>query len=264
MRKVSLTRDGIIEAGYDASEFVGDVSLAYSPLLVFIIMAMATVSISIMGALATNWIFSLAWGICTAFCVDGLTLGIWLRVRSFKWDTPSKLWYMRLATGARYAATLSIAVFMFIVAVSMSILISYQQVQGVSNELLAMRNLSIDPLWFIFARGLLVTLCATLAIFFRAEKAETISKQRKARATQDTKVTVIDTTARQLPEHAGDMLQDMNRSPQYIAIRDTMVTLVVDGRISHSLKAISELSSVPYPTVKKWASTIKEELGVSE
>lgn len=266
--KVKLSTEKAIETGYALADFVGDMSLAYGPVVVFTITAMGYVSIALKGTLATNNVFTLGWAIATAIVVDGLWLGVWLRVRSFKF-TVQATWYHNLFMGLRYSSMLVIALLMFAVAVCMSILITYQQVKGVANEFTAMQALYIDPLAFIVARGFLVMLCATVGIFFRAEKAETIATQKKARSTQPKPVqsTVhvqestesTDTIA--IPESAESM-QDTSRSLQYIMIKRVMSNATVDGTLTMTLQAIADNAGVGLSTVKKHNKKIKKELGI--
>src|SRR5258707_13963885 len=74
-------RDKAIVIGYDFSEWVGEMAIAYSPAMFSVGMAMVAVSIALRGAIATNVIFDVAWAIVTAVCVDGLWLGVRLRLR---------------------------------------------------------------------------------------------------------------------------------------------------------------------------------------
>jgi hypothetical protein len=261
-------RDKAIEYGYDLADWIGDMALAYSPVMVFAIMAMATASIALRGAIATNEVFGFAWAIATAVCVDGLWLGVWLRVRSYKVTS----W----TTGLRYGAMLVVALFMFLVSVAMSILITYQQVNGVTDELLAMRTLHIDSLTFIVARGFLVMLCATLAIFFRAEKQEALAVEKKMRATPAKNRAVVTVEAAPpiaIAEHSQAAQESHSmatatesvtvaRSPEYEKIRECMATAIVDGKLTLPLNAIATVAGVGYSTVKKHAPTIKKELGL--
>src|SRR5260221_3763152 len=72
-------RDKAIVIGYDFSEWVGEMAIAYSPAMVSVGMAMVAVSIALRGAIATNVIFDVAWAIMTAVCVDGLLLRVVLK-----------------------------------------------------------------------------------------------------------------------------------------------------------------------------------------
>src|SRR5260221_9568225 len=126
-------RDKAIVIGYDFSEWVGEMAIAYSPAMFSVGMAMVAVSIALRGAIATNVIFDVAWAIVTAVCVDGLWLGVWLRLS----DSRITDW----ASGLRYMATLFVALLMFVVGAAMSILVTFQQVNGVSDELIAMNTL---------------------------------------------------------------------------------------------------------------------------
>src|SRR5258708_29726247 len=78
-------------------------------------------------------------------------------------------------------ATLLVALLMFVVGAAMSVLVTFQQVNGVSDELIAMNTLHIDSLTFVVARGLLVMFCASLAILFKLKKSEPIAT-KKAKA----------------------------------------------------------------------------------
>src|SRR5258708_32854111 len=91
-------------------------------------MDMVAVSIGLRGAIATKVFFDVAWAIVTAICVDGLWLGGWLRLS----DSRITDW----ASGLRYLATLIVALLMFVVGAAMSILVTFQQVNGGSDELI--------------------------------------------------------------------------------------------------------------------------------
>lgn len=248
-----------IECGYKASEWVGEMAMAYSPIMFFAGMAMATMSIALRGAIATNVAFGVLWAIITAICVDGLWLGIWLRVRSSKITS----W----ATGLRYGAMVVIALFMALVCAAMSILVTYQQVNGISDELLGMNNLHIDSLTFTVARGVLVVLCATMAIWFRGEKQEAAPK--KATPTRNTvKATVTTPQVKVMPVPATPVAipaiaESIAHSPEYEKIKTTMATAIEDGKLSVTLQTIAIAAGVGYSTVKKHAPKIKEELGIA-
>src|SRR5258708_38623388 len=112
-------RDKAIVIGYDFSEWVGEMAIAYSPAMFSVGMAMVAVSIALRGAIATNVIFDVAWAIVTAVCVDGLWLGVWLKL--------SDLRITDLASGVPYIATLFVAPLLFVVGAAMSILLAFQQ-----------------------------------------------------------------------------------------------------------------------------------------
>lgn len=260
---IKFSPDKAIETGYELADFVGDMSLAYGPVVVFFITAMGYVSIALKGTLATNDIFTLSWAIATAVVVDGLWLGVWLRVRKYKVNS--------VATGAVYAVMWFIALFMFAVAVGMSILITYQQVQGVTDELLAMRTLHVDPLWFIIARGFLVMLCATTGIFFRAEKQEAIATKKKDRAAQPKTekttvspvVIVSEGQPLAIPEIAishNDGLVTVSGAKKGL-IKEAMQRANEQGQ-KINLRAISLETGAGYSTVKLYAPDIKKELGI--
>lgn len=262
MRKLTFSREKAIESGYDLADFVGDMALAYSPVMVFVIMAMATTSIALKGTLATNGGFTLAWAIATAVCVDGLWLGIWLKVRSYN--------VVNVATGFVYAGMWVLALFMFAIAACMSILITYQQVQGVTDELLAMHTLYIDPLAFIIARGLLVMLCATMAIFFRAKKQEEIAIEKKDRAKKVANISPIVTVQESQPLAIPELTSsqrimydalDIRKASRYNQIKEAMQRANEQGQ-KINLKAISLETGAGYSTVKLYAPDVKKELGI--
>src|SRR5258708_107870 len=163
-------RDKAIVIGYDFSEWVGEMAIAYSPAMFSVGMAIVAVSIALRGAIATNVIFDVAWAIVTAVCVDGLWLGVWLRLS----DSRITDW----ASGLRYMATLFVALLMFVVGAAMSVLVTFQQVNGVSDELIAMNTLHIDSLTFVVAPGVFVMFCASLAILFKLKKPKTRTSEK--------------------------------------------------------------------------------------
>src|SRR6266446_5397236 len=93
-----------IEFGYGVSEWIGEMAIAYSPAMFFVAMAMATVSIALRGTIATNVAFGVLWAGATAVCVDGLWLGVWLRLHA----SPTINW----APALHYTTTLAIALFL--------------------------------------------------------------------------------------------------------------------------------------------------------
>lgn len=263
-----FSREKAIETGYGLADFIGDLSLAYGPVAIFIIQAMATTSIALNASLATNHVFTLGWAIATAIIVDALWLGTWLRVRSFKLEKQATPLHTT-AMVMRYGAMLFLALFMTLVAIAMAILITYQQVYEVSNDQVAMRALYIDPLWFVIARGVLVIVCATVAIFFRAEKAEAIAQKKRTTATQSkpqAKVSVSEekqTLALPSPATANhSAMLGEERSAQYIAIKEAMATAAIDGKLTMTLQTIALNAGVGYSTVRKHAGDIKKELGI--
>src|SRR5258708_35782441 len=118
-------RDKAIVIGYDFSEWVGEMAIAYSPAMFSVGMAMVAVSIALRGAIATNVFFDVAWAIVTAICVDGLWLGGWLRLS----DSRITDW----ARGLRYMVTLIVALFMFVVGDTKSNLGTVHQVYWVRD-----------------------------------------------------------------------------------------------------------------------------------
>lgn len=258
-------REKAIAYGYELADWIGDMSLAYSPVMIFLIMALATASIALRGAIATNGLFGLAWAIATAVCVDGLWLGVWLRVRGFTFKAGAT-WLRTVAMVVKYVAILLIALFMLLVAMAMSILITYQQVNGVTDELLAMRTLHFDSLAFVIARGFLVMLCATLAIFFRAGKQEALAAQKKTTATPKTRAIVATPQVQVVPVPAPPVaipaVAASMHSPEYEAIKKAIALSTDEGKLTKSLKAIALESGVGYSTVKKHAAEIKKELGI--
>lgn len=244
-------RDKAVEIGYDVSEWIGEMAIAYSPAMFFVAMAMATVSIALRGAIATNVAFDVLWAVATAVCVDGLWLGVWLRLHSSK--------ITNWATGLKYMATLAIAIFMFLVCAAMSILVTYQQVNGLSDELLGMNNLHVDSLTFVIARGILVVLCATLAIPFRLKKQEAIATEKKARATKQATVATPTITITPVTSPQLAALPAGNRSQEYEKIKATMATFIADGK-KLVYSEIASASGAGYSTVKKWAPKIRQEL----
>src|SRR5258707_14121145 len=105
-------RDKAIVIGYDFSEWVGEMAIAYSPAMFSVVMGMVSVSIALRGAIATNVIFDVAWAIVKAVCVDGLWLGGWLRLsgsRITHWA--SRVRYMASLFGARFIFLIGAAIF---------------------------------------------------------------------------------------------------------------------------------------------------------
>src|SRR5258707_6565236 len=120
-------RDKAIVIGYDFSEWVGEMAIAYSPAMFSVGMAMVAVSIALRGAIATNVIFDVAWAIVTAVCVDGLWLGGWLRLS----DSRVTDW----ASGLRDMATLFVALLMFVVGGAISIFVTFNAVERGTGQL---------------------------------------------------------------------------------------------------------------------------------
>ena len=255
-------RDKAIVIGYDFSEWVGEMAIAYSPAMFSVGMAMVAVSIALRGAIATNVIFDVAWAIVTAVCVDGLWLGVWLRLS----DSRITDW----ASGLRYMATLLVALLMFVVGAAMSVLVTFQQVNGVSDELIAMNTLHIDSLTFVVARGLLVMLCASLAILFKLKKPEPITSEKakpKAKISpKQSNVTISETSPLALPEPKEanqelpviDILRARPES-RYELIKAAMAKAIDNGE-KLNLKAIADETGAGYSTVKLYAPKIKKEL----
>jgi len=245
-----------IEFGYAVSEWIGEMAIAYSPAMFFVAMAMATVSIALRGTIATNVAFGILWAGATAVCVDGLWLGVWLRLHGSK--------IINWATGLKYMATLAIAIFMFLVCAAMSILVTYQQVNGLSDELLGMNNLHVDSLTFVIARGILVVLCATLAIPFRLKKQEAIATEKKARTTQKAKPVATVAISEAMPVAIPEVATSIERVPDGIAhsqeYEAIMAIMATPGGLNKSYKAIAHEAQVGYSTVKKWAPKIRREL----
>ena len=243
-------REKAIAFGYEVSEWVGEMAIAYSPAMFSIGMAMVAVSIALRGAIATNVLFDVAWAIVTAICVDGLWLGVWLRLS----DSRITDW----TSGLRYMATLLVALLMFAVGAAMSVLVTFQQVNGVSDELIAMHTLHIDSLTFIVARGLLVMLCASLAILFKLKKSEPIvPKKATPKSTPKAIVATPEVTITQVTNPQLVALPAPTHSQEYEAIKAIMA---MPGGQPKSYKAISDEANVGYSTVKKWAPKIKKEL----
>src|SRR5258708_6866371 len=224
--------------------------IANSPAMFSGGMAMVSVSIALRGAIATNVIFDVAWGTVAAVCVDGLWLGVWLRLS----DSRITDW----ASGLRYMATLLVALLMFVVGAAMSVLVTFQQVNGVSDELIAMNTLHIDSLTFVVARRLLVMLCASLAILFKLKKPEPIApKKATPRSTPRAIVATPEVTVTQVTSPGLVALPAPAHSQEYEKIKAIMA---MPGGLEKDKTAIAAQAQVGYSTVKKWAPQIKKEL----
>ncbi len=248
---------------YGISEWAGEMAIAISPLLILVGMVMVTVSILLKGVIATQVYFEVPWAIIQAITVDGLWLGIWIRLHAAKLGT----WPLR----AKYTAMLFVAILMFAVGTSMSILVTYQEVNGVSDVLAAMGHLHISGDVFVISRGILVMLCATLAIPFRAHKyippvEQSIPAPVKKSTVRST--VKIPTVPARIPEKVtitedkqpeGIRLLPSPDAEKSTAGYEQSIRRYMAEHEVYTYKDVSTATGASIPTVKKWVPKIRKE-----
>jgi hypothetical protein len=244
------------------------------------------------GLSQIQW-FNLAWAIVQAIAIDGLFFAVWGKIRRATWS-----W----ATCGRSSALVAVGLLLAIVASLVNGLLSYQELNGLSDVRRAMVALGIDQATFTYARAILVVLVSILvALFCREATEKQATPVAQATAVQITPVQPValptQPQAIALPvqataiAHSPDMAtqetvsheekatehsheqatqKQATDSPQIDRI--VIIHSPVRDRIKQAMialpnagyQAIADHANCGYSTVKKYATEIKMEARIEK
>ncbi len=227
-----------------------DFLIEASTLFLLLGFVMGTIDIYVRAGIATTTWFTWAWAIVQAISIDGLFFGVWGKIAGSSWTR---------ATAKYNVPMLIVGLMLAGVAAIVNDILSYQQLNRISDSLIAMTGLHIDTTWFIHSRGVLVVMVAILVQLFCRHRPEDTSK----------KFTESKPKLDPIPEPHIDSIEETK--PKLLAlpepkptghkeaIKSTIEKFIADGR-SYTYQDIAKAIPCSIQTVKVHAPKIKAQI----
>jgi hypothetical protein len=142
-----------------------DFLIELSTLLLMVGFIIGTVDVLSSDGLSRLPLFNDAWAIVQAVAIDGLFFAVWGKIRRTKWAGYAGFWAGLRGYTCNIMLSL-VGLLLSFVAAMVNGLLSYQQINNISDIAVAMSNLGIDEQTFSYIRAGLVVIVAVLVALF--------------------------------------------------------------------------------------------------